>query len=170
MSTGRERAKRRMACRYLQTLATLWNRSFVSSLPVEVNERLSRAAGRWLPRRGVVQLSPGTVSGDLRLRREVLCHEAAHAVVSRLHGDKVKPHGPEWRELVRAVGFEPTASAVRCGVSRQTGRPQVIFRHTCPVCHFSKRAKRRMPRWRCPECRAAGLEGTLRIERMRSTG
>jgi predicted SprT family Zn-dependent metalloprotease len=157
-----------MARRYLHSLATLWNQPFVETLPIEVNQRLSRAAGRWLPPRRVIQLSPRTLGKDVRFRREVLCHEAAHAVVSKLHGPKAKPHGPDWRELVRAAGFEPSASAIRCATARQTTRQQSAFRYTCPVCHFSNRAKRRMPRWRCPDCRAAGLEGALRIERVRA--
>jgi SprT protein len=157
-----------MARGYLHSLATLWNQPSVETLPIEVNQRLSRAAGRWVPARRAIQLSPRTLAKDVRFRREVLCHEAAHAVVSKLRGPKAKPHGPEWRELVRAAGFEPSATAIRCGIPRQAA-PQAAFRHTCPVCHFSKRAKRRMPRWRCPECRAAGLEGTLRIERVQTS-
>jgi predicted SprT family Zn-dependent metalloprotease len=36
---------------------------------------------------------------------EVLCHELAHVAVYRLHGRSVRPHGPEWKRLVRQVGF-----------------------------------------------------------------
>jgi predicted SprT family Zn-dependent metalloprotease len=169
MSTGREGARLRMARRYLHSLATLWNQPSVETLTIEVNQRLSRAAGRWLPRRRVIQLSPRTLAEDVRFRREVISHEAAHAVVSKLHGPKAKPHGREWRELVKAAGFEPSATAIRCGIPRQAAPPQAAFRHTCSVCHFTQRARHRMPRWRCPECCAAGLEGTLRIERIRSS-
>lgn len=42
--------------------------------------------------------------------------------------------------------------------------PRVLYTHTCPVCHFTRTARRAMPGWRCPECTAAGLGGELRIQ------
>jgi hypothetical protein len=66
---------------------------------------------------------------------------------------------------MRAAGFEPRATLVRCG-SRIGDRASVRIRHFCSVCHFSRFAKRRMPRWRCPECQAIGLEGKLGTERV----
>jgi ribosomal protein L37AE/L43A len=68
---------------------------------------------------------------------------------------------------MRQAGFEPRASLIRCG-HRVQRNATTRFRHTCPVCHFSRTAKRRMTSWRCPECRAIGLEGELRIQRIAS--
>ncbi len=35
-------------------------------------------------------------------------HEVAHYAVDRIHGGrKVRPHGPEWRALMRDLGVEP---------------------------------------------------------------
>jgi predicted SprT family Zn-dependent metalloprotease len=149
---------------FLNNLGSLWGAPLASVL-LKVNPRLTRSAGRSLASKSIVELSPATVAGSASFRREVLCHEAAHAVVWARLGRNARPHGPEWQELVRQAGFEPRASLIRCGYRAQSKPPQQ-FRHTCPVCHFSKCARRRMPRWRCPECRAAGLEGTLRIERV----
>jgi predicted SprT family Zn-dependent metalloprotease len=152
---------------YLQALAKLWDYPQLGRIPVKINVRLTASAGRWSPSAGVIQLSTASLSGPAHFRREVLCHEAAHAVVWARYGRKAKPHGTEWQALMRQAGFEPRASLIRCG-QRVRPRTGQAFRHTCPVCHFSKRAKRCMPRWRCPECRAAGLEGALRIERVRA--
>lgn len=149
---------------YLRFLATSWKQPFVETLPIEVNQRLSRAAGRWFPG-GALQLSPATVASDVRVRREVLCHEAAHAVVWARHGRKARPHGPEWQALVRQAGFEPRASLTRCGYRAQPRSPQ-RFRHVCDVCQFARTANRRMSNWCCPECHAIGLEGNLRIQRV----
>jgi ribosomal protein L37AE/L43A len=42
--------------------------------------------------------------------------------------------------------------------------PRLLYTHTCPVCHFSRTARRAMPSWRCPECTAAGLGGELQVQ------
>jgi predicted SprT family Zn-dependent metalloprotease len=152
---------------FLRNLGAIWRHSRLAEVHLRLNTRLSRSAARCLPAQGVIEVSAATLGHPAAFRREVLCHEAAHAVVSARYGRKARPHGPEWQALVRQAGFEPRASLVRCGQGAQPKTGQT-FLHTCPVCHFSKRAKRRMPRWRCPECRAAGLEGTLRIEHVRA--
>jgi SprT protein len=153
--------------RYLRTLSRLWDCQRVGSSKLEVNRRLRRVAGRCVGTEDTIQLSPATLARSPRFRREVLCHEAAHAVVWARHGRKAKPHGPEWQTLMRQAGFEPRASLIRCG-HRAQRNATTRFRHVCPVCHFSRTAKRRMTSWRCPECRAIGLDGELRIQRIAS--
>jgi predicted SprT family Zn-dependent metalloprotease len=37
----------------------------------------------------------------------VLCHELAHLAARERHGDRIRPHGPEWKALMRAAGYEP---------------------------------------------------------------
>lgn len=155
-----------VGARYAGSFARIWGQPSVLRLRVRFNPRLTAAAARFLARDGIIELNLAVADLDARSRREVICHEAAHFVVWQRHGGAARPHGPEWAALVTLAGFEPRAARVRCGLPR---RPQVMtpaFRHTCPVCHFSKRAARRMPRWRCPECRAIGLDGSLSIERL----
>jgi SprT protein len=151
----------------LRRLCKRWSEPRLSELAVELNPRLSRSAARCLPAKNVIQLSAAVLASTANVRREILCHEAAHAVVWARHGLKAKPHGPEWQALMRQAGFEPRASLIRCG-HRAQRNAGTRFRHTCPVCHFSRTAKRRMTSWRCPECRTTGLEGGLRIERIAS--
>ncbi|MEY6431432.1 SprT-like domain-containing protein [Thioalkalicoccus limnaeus] len=35
-------------------------------------------------------------------------HETAHYLAYRVHGRRIRPHGPEWQALMRALGAEPT--------------------------------------------------------------
>ena len=151
---------------YLRSLATLWKHPSVGKLQVRVNRRFTASVGRCVGSRDVIEISSAVASRSVKVRREILCHEAAHLVVWRRHGRSVRPHGPEWRALVQEAGFDARATLVRCGEPRRRASHAMRFRHACPVCHFSKRAKRRMPLWRCPECRAIGLAGTLLIERV----
>ena len=160
----RERRALMRLRKYIESLASHWRVPDLLKVPLEVNPRLSKGVGRWLPLLSKIQVSRATLAGPAPFRREVVCHEAAHAVVWARHGRKAKPHGPEWQALVRQAGFEPRVTLIRCG-HRAQPRATSRFRHTCDVCHFLRTANRRMPRWRCPECRAIGLEGTLRIER-----
>jgi predicted SprT family Zn-dependent metalloprotease len=148
---------------YVESLARLWNQPALAGIRQQVNPRLSRSVGRYLPSQNIIHLSTATLAAPARFRREFLCHEAAHAVVWARCGRRARPHGPEWRELVRQAGFEPRASLIRCA-DRTRPTPANRFRHICYVCHFSRTANRQMPRWRCPECRALGLDGDLRVE------
>lgn len=149
----------------LRSLAHVWRQPSVSGLRLRFNRLLKKTIARLLADDGVIEFNTTVARLDVRRRREVICHEAAHFVVWQRYGRSVRPHGPEWVALVELAGFEPTAYRVRCGQPKRSAAKRT-FRHTCPVCHFSKRAARRMPRWRCPECRAIGLDGSLRIERV----
>jgi predicted SprT family Zn-dependent metalloprotease len=151
---------------YLRSLANLWKHPPIGKLQVHVNRRFTAIVGRCLASRDLIEISPAVASRSARVQREILCHEAAHLVVWARYGRAARPHGHEWGELVEKAGFHARATLVRCGEPRRRAFQPVRFRHVCPVCHFSKRAKRRMPVWRCPECRALGLAGTLLIERL----
>lgn len=126
----------------------------------------SRRLGLARPARGEVRLDPSLRSAPPSRRREVLAHELAHVVVFLRHGPGRRPHGPEWRALLREAGFVPSRTLAGDGPSAPLApRPARRFRHTCPVCHAHRRAGRPMSRWRCAACVANGLEGSLVIER-----
>ncbi len=130
----------------------------------EFSARLSASLGVTYPERGLIRLNRSLLNEDRHLLEVVLCHELAHLVIFRRHGKSVRPHGPEWRTLMQAVGFEPNA---RLGCSRHNAsRRKRSYRHTCPVCHETRTANRAMSRWRCPQCIEQGLEGILLIEDM----
>lgn len=153
-------------CAYLRSLARLWQEPAIARLRIAVNPRLVSTTARLRVSARLIEVNRRVVHLRPVALQEIICHEAAHAVIARRLRSSVRPHGREWAELVRAAGFVGRPSLIRCGERRASVANVVQFRHVCLVCHFSKRAKRRMPRWRCPECRQVGLDGLLRIERI----
>ena len=164
---------------HLTQWARLWRCRPLSSVKCAVNRRLSVSLGRCRPAARAIELSQRLLSQTWRLRREVLCHEAAHFAVRELHGRAAKPHGPEWRELVTLAGSEPTVAisvALRgpAGPSDSGSDPArrtrivrgYIYEHRCPVCQFRRMARRPVGRWRCTACVGAGLDGVLLIRRL----
>jgi predicted SprT family Zn-dependent metalloprotease len=132
-----------------------------------INLDLTRTIARYSPAERVIEFASSFVSRSGAEQREILCHEAAHAVVFDRFGRTRRPHGPEWAVLVDSAGYRPTAALVRCQLVVARGpSPNVRYLHTCPVCHFSARAGRRMTNWRCPECARIGLPGELIVRRL----
>lgn len=150
---------------WLKKWSVQWRCNAVRGVDVGRNAALRSSLGRWNRGKNRIELSDAALA-DRRRRKEILCHEAAHAALDLMGKRALRPHGPEWQGLVRAAGFEPKASLVRCGHTLVRRRPVGTYQHTCSVCQFSKRAKRRMSSWRCPECVELGLDGRLKIERI----
>jgi predicted SprT family Zn-dependent metalloprotease len=130
------------------------------------NPRLRVTVARWVVASQCVELGPRF----FKLRRhqqEILCHELAHAAALIKHGPCVSAHGREWRELVRAAGFEPKVRwlSPRENSTRPGGprRPARLYEHRCPVCQAVRIARRAMTQWRCVECVDTGLAGRLEI-------
>ncbi|MBK7521696.1 MAG: SprT-like domain-containing protein [Gammaproteobacteria bacterium] len=128
---------------------------------IEFSSRLTSSLGMSYPERGLIRLNISLLNEDACLFDAALCHELAHLVIFHRHGSSVSPHGREWQALMSAAGFEPK---VRLGIAQhETGRTARRYHHICPVCHASRIASRPMPRWRCSQCVAQGLEGVLSI-------
>lgn len=165
---------------HLETWARLWSCRLLAAVSCTVNHRLSASLGRCRPAARTIELNPRLLARGWRLRREVLCHEAAHLVVRELYGPAAKPHGAEWRKLMTLAGLSPrvaipvpardsaispssrTDSAGRARAPR--GRR---YEHICPVCQFTRMARAPVGRWRCASCVDAGLDGVLLITRVR---
>ena len=148
----------------LVPLARVWKHPRISRLQIEVNPRLKSTLARWMPPGDVVEISPVVRGRGLRVLREVISHEAAHVVV---WDRSVARHGHTGQSGRRSCGRPASSRERRCRCGHATSRQETVrVRHFCPVCHFSRFAKQRMPRWRCPECRAIGLEGELTMERV----
>jgi predicted SprT family Zn-dependent metalloprotease len=152
---------------WLEKWAQTWS---VPELPerctVRFDRRLRRSLGRCLPERLELKLAQWLETGPEALLREVLCHEAAHAAVHLLHGAGVRPHGREWRALMRAAGFEPRTRLPQADLPAHLAvqaRAATPWQHLCPICHATRRARRPMPHWRCRTCLAARLDGRLVI-------
>lgn len=153
--------------RLLAQWAASWDLAGLEqTLEITFSQRFRTSVGRCVPEARRIRLAAFLVTGPPAVLREALCHEAAHAAVYELHGRGSKPHGTEWRELMRAAGFVPRARLPGNSLPNLVparGQPARLWQHRCPVCHASRLARRRVRRWRCAACRAAGLEGELVI-------
>jgi SprT protein len=135
---------------------------------VSFSPHMQRSLGRCAPERGRISLHPALRTAPPERLAAVLCHEAAHVAAFVLYGRSVRPHGPEWAGLVSQVGFtpatrEPALEARRKALPEEPSRLE--YEHRCPVCQAVRLAKRPVPRWRCAECVAAGLNGEMTITR-----
>jgi predicted SprT family Zn-dependent metalloprotease len=133
------------------------------SVTIRFSHRLRRSLGRCQPSLGLVTLSARLETGDPNVLAEVLCHEVAHIAVYRLHGARARPHGREWQDLVSAVGFTPRVLAREPAVPRVRRTRKRRYEHRCEVCQSVRYGGRPVPQWRCAECLAAGLAGTLTV-------
>ena len=135
----------------------------VHEATIEWSHRLTRSLGRCYPERRLIRLAPSLNDAPRALLEEVLCHELAHLAAREIHGPQIRPHGPEWKALMVEAGFEPKTKLPAPTNARAKPPRNSLYTHRCPVCHLSWTAKRCMRRWRCAECVAAGLDGTLEI-------
>ncbi|WP_081624466.1 SprT-like domain-containing protein [Thioalkalivibrio sp. AKL7] len=69
-----------------------------------------RAAGQWRLRKNTetLRFNPEAFSLDWNQHfPETVAHEVAHSLVYRTYGARrVRPHGPEWRGFMQAMGFQ----------------------------------------------------------------
>ncbi len=87
-------------------------------------------------------------------------HEVAHYIADMIHGFRhIRPHGPEWKEIMRALGAEPRATA-RYDLSGTPVRRQRRFSYRCH-CGIHKlsatrhyRIYRRGASYICNRCKA----------------
>jgi predicted SprT family Zn-dependent metalloprotease len=160
--------------RTLRRWATVWRvPQLPDSLSFRHNTRLRTTIARWVIDANCLELSTGFF--ELRQDQlEILCHELAHAAVMHIHGKTVKPHGPEWRELVCRAGYKPRARRLAdksstVPTSRTSSRS--VYEHRCSVCQALRYGMVPVRKWRCAECVSLGLPGHLTIARVsRSAG
>lgn len=150
--------------------ADLWNVPRLEQrVSIEFSRRLTASIGRYDLRRKTIRLAHWLLDHGQHLLGEVLCHEAAHAAAYEIHGRRCRPHGNQWKTLMRAAGFEPRVSfperelpVTRTGRKRSPG----VWLHRCPVCDAERATRRRMTAWRCMRCMKSGLDGKLEISRL----
>jgi predicted SprT family Zn-dependent metalloprotease len=95
-------------------------------------------AGRAFFREFEIRLSRRVLKTQEQVHDTVL-HEYAHLVVYERHGTSAKPHGPEWKELMRLLGGVPKATH-DYPVERRSVSRNIIYR--CNVCGFLLRRVR----------------------------
>lgn len=137
-------------------------------ITVRFSPRLLSSLGRANCLNGRISLAP-YLKRRPALLEHVFCHELAHLVAFRLVGRSEPAHGPTWRRLMRLAGYAPSSRLAFC--SNRASQPAITsfrYRHRCPICDFSRIARRPMPAWRCADCVAAGLDGRLQIDALGS--
>jgi predicted SprT family Zn-dependent metalloprotease len=134
---------------------------------VKVSSRLSRSIARCYPKKKKIHLHREVPNSPHEFFREVLCHELAHIAVHELNGNGCRPHGREWKELVRKAGFEPRTRLPWNHIKPdRKQRKKRVYLHQCPICRTHRTAGRPMYRWRCRPCVESGLDGRLLVTRL----
>lgn len=148
----------------IRRLCRFWDvKNIAGEVKVTFSRIITKSLGRTQPAAKHIRLNPQLKSCSNELLEEVLCHELAHIAAHHLHGDSIRPHGPEWQALVRAAGFTPSVR-IEADIGLNPLAQSKCYTHYCPVCHSRRTAKKPMKRWRCAECVANGLPGTLVIK------
>lgn len=151
-----------LARRQLARWGRVWGiRDLAEIVSVSYSTRLTRSLGRCVPSSDSLVLHPSLQSLSPRWFSEVLCHEAAHVVAHRSGARHA--HGNEWRQLMLIAGFQPRVKLHAPPTLQMPRRirGQLRLEHFCPVCQWSRFARRKVSRWRCADCVAAGLDGHL---------
>jgi predicted SprT family Zn-dependent metalloprotease len=141
--------------------------SLLRAMSFRRNSLLRATIARWSEKATCLELGPRFFEMAKR-QDEILCHELAHAAAVQIHGRKISPHGPEWRALINAAGFAPSA-IVKSSKSRSPALSRTKsswYEHRCPVCQGVRFARKQMGQWRCAECSQQGLQGLLEISRL----
>ena len=172
MTTGRRLALAPGAASALAAWSALWGLPGLERrVSIRFSHRLTASLGRATPARRSIRLAAALAAGPPAFLAEVLCHELAHIAAWEIHGDGVRPHGREWKELMRRAGYRPTTRLVPPpGLAmprpRRRRRRRYLYDHRCERCGWSRLARAVVRRWRCPPCADAGREGTLAIWRL----
>ena len=94
----------------LQGWCDLWGVSDLApEISVELSSRMTRSLGRCYQDRKLIRIARFVQNESEDLFQEVLCHEAAHVVAYHLDGKSIRPHGREWKSLMREAGYPTSA-------------------------------------------------------------
>jgi hypothetical protein len=163
-ASSSKRAEPPGARRALRRLARLWAVPGVATLAVVERATLRGTLGRYVVGSKTIELSPTVVAEEDASKG--LTHELGSV------GTLPAPHGREWRALMARAGYSDARASVwrGCLLRTQSGlkkarAPAARWVHSCPVCHFSRVARRAVRAWRGAACVAAGLPGRLEITR-----
>ncbi len=112
----------------IEEWAALWGvPGLQSRTRVELSTRLRSSLGRAWPAKKLIRIHAGLIDHPREVIEEVLCHEAAHVAVAELHGGYRRPHGAEWRRLMKQAGFEPRVRLRLATPLADYAMPNLIF-------------------------------------------
>lgn len=116
----------------IEALAAARRRVPCARVPKIVWANYPSTAGKAYFRENEIRLSRVLLDTHARVYDTVL-HEYAHLVVFQQHGRKAKPHGPEWKLVMRQLGVEPRVTH-DYPVERRSLSRQHAYR--CSTCGF----------------------------------
>lgn len=117
--------------------------------PEVVFDLRGRTAGQWVRKSGNrwLRLNVDLIATEFEsMIQQVIPHEVAHAVNDTWHGTGVRPHGPEWKSIMRLFGKPPD---VRLRLQRNVQPTRTLRRYAyrcqCPgrVTHLTSIRHRR---------------------------
>jgi predicted SprT family Zn-dependent metalloprotease len=146
----------------------LWKLPKLANLiNISYSARLTKSLGRARVDSRNINLNCKLISTDEALVKEVLCHELAHIAVYEKYGPNRKPHGNEWSSLIKQAGFSPrTHISFEFSPQDNSQITPRRYSHICPICQAERIANRKLKKWRCASCAAAGLESELIIQQV----
>jgi len=93
---------------------------------------------------------------------EVLTHEYAHAVVFKLYGYNVKPHGKEWKNIMKYLGIKkPAATTTIFDNSEFIRKNSYLYKCNCDIYYLSKYIHNRIQKgykYYCKRCNGKLIE------------
>ena len=89
--------------------------------------------------------------------RDTVPHETAHYVAYRLHGRGIRPHGPEWQQIMQLFGADPSRCHDYDVSGLSTRRLRTFLYHCdCGSHHLSSIRHNRIARGERYRCRRCG--------------
>ena len=132
---------------------------------ISFSKRMRNSLGRARPKSGMITVNAKCASASRAFLLEVICHEAAHVAAYMLYGLRTKPHGPEWAQLLRAAGYQPSTSLKACEWKELAPSRVLAHRHHyfCPICQADLYVTRKNSRLHCNTCFSAGVTTPLQF-------
>lgn len=133
---------------------------------IAYNPRMRTALGRALLEEARVELNPHLLREHPEELVPTLVHELAHVAVHQRFGG-ARPHGREFRTLMRAVNLSAEAThSLETARPRRRRRARYLYVHRCETCGYTFAAGRtRRDRY----CAACGPEMSWTIVRLPDT-
>ena len=88
--------------------------------------------------------------------RETVPHEVAHVVTWLLHGQRVRPHGPEWRAVMRHLGVHDPQRCHEYEMPSLRSQRRWPYRCACKTHQLSTTRHRRAQQGTRYQCKACG--------------
>ena len=90
------------------------------------------AAGQAWPTRNLIRLNPVLLRENRsHFIHQTVAHEVAHLIAPAVYGDTIRPHGKEWKYVMKQV-FNLPAERCHSYDIRHTTRRNYIYECSCP--------------------------------------